>query len=316
MDIKYKSRTDLKDLIYRELNPLISKKCTLFDLPYYKNIGDVLIWMGEICFLDDFNKNIIYACSEKTCLYPDLVQDVDILFQGGGNIGDIYPNHTQFLRKLLNRYPNNHLLVFPQTIYFKDKEYEESFFSEFKNHKNAHFCCRDSITYQIVEKYIGERAILLPDMAFAIDTEILNTFIKESSHRKLHIKRNDVEKSDVKFSGYVDFTSDWPPFENKITVSILVNTFMDRVVPIFKSKKFGEFWNEYCYSHFRMDMVEIGVKFISPFERIFSERLHGAILSILLDKEVVILDNSYGKNSSLYNTWLRDFPNVSLLNLS
>lgn len=314
--MSYISVENLKALIHSKLPDVIGEKCALFDLPYYKNIGDVLIWVGEICFLDDFNKNIIYTCSEKTCLYPDLAQDVDILFQGGGNIGDIYPNHTQFLQKLLNKYPNNHFLVFPQTVYFKDKKYEECFFNKLKHHKNVHFCCRDSISYKIVEKYIDDRAILLPDMAFAIDTDILNKFIKKSSQKRLHIKRNDVEKSDSTFYKYADFTSDWPPFENKITSSILLNTFLDRTVPVLRSKKLNEFWDKYCYNHFRINMIEIGVKFISPFERIFSERLHGAILSILLEKEVVILDNSYGKNSSFYNTWLQDFPNVSLLNPS
>ena len=60
-------------------------------------------------------------------------------------------------------------------------------------------------------------------------------------------------------------------------------------------------------------MLMEGVKFISPYKNVETERLHGCILSILLDKTIVLYDNSYGKNKSFYETWLSDLDSVKLL---
>ena len=44
---------ELKSLISKTLLPLIGKQCVLYDVPFYKNIGDVLIWQGELSFLSE-----------------------------------------------------------------------------------------------------------------------------------------------------------------------------------------------------------------------------------------------------------------------
>ena len=59
--------------------------------------------------------------------------------------------------------------------------------------------------------------------------------------------------------------------------------------------------------------MEEGVKFINEYEEVYTTRLHGYILSVLLAKRVYMIDNSYGKNSNFYNTWMTDFENSYLL---
>ena len=60
-------------------------------------------------------------------------------------------------------------------------------------------------------------------------------------------------------------------------------------------------------------MIREGVKQISQYENIYSTRLHAAILSVLLEKQFVLFDNSYGKNSSFYETWLNDLDDVKFI---
>ena len=45
-----------------------------------------------------------------------------------------------------------------------------------------------------------------------------------------------------------------------------------------------------------------------------SECLHGCILAILLNRKVVVVNNSYGKNLDSYDAWLKKFDNVTMLN--
>ena len=80
----------LKGLISKTLLPLIGKKCVLYDVPFYKNIGDVLIWQGELSFLAENNIEILDYANYHTYVKKDISNDVTILFQGGGNIGDLY----------------------------------------------------------------------------------------------------------------------------------------------------------------------------------------------------------------------------------
>ncbi len=312
--MEFNSKEDLKHLIHEKLSPIIGSTCALFDLPYYKNIGDVLIWQGELDFLKEESKEIVYSCSEKSCTYPNLSKEVSILFQGGGNLGDLYINHTNFLISLIKRYPENLFLVFPQTIYFEDKSIEQNVFSEIKKHKNLYLCCRDNTSFEIASKYLADRCILIPDMAFCINPKVLEKEIYSPRvYNSLFIRRNDIEKSKtLHLNRDFNLISDWPSFEGKYTKGIIVNTIYDRLVPLLNSSYLKRSWDKFSIESFLKDMINLGVNFISPYDNVASERLHGAILSILLGKNVTILDNNYGKNSNFFKTWLCNLPNVEL----
>ena len=56
------------------------------------------------------------------------------------------------------------------------------------------------------------------------------------------------------------------------------------------------------------------MKLINSHTDIYTTRLHACILSILLRKEdITFFDNSYGKNSGFYDTWLTDCENVKMV---
>jgi exopolysaccharide biosynthesis predicted pyruvyltransferase EpsI len=44
----------------------------------------------------------------------------------------------------------------------------------------------------------------------------------------------------------------------------------------------------------------------TQYKRIITDRLHFAISGLILGRETTILPNSYHKNRSMYETWLRD----------
>ena len=73
----------LTAIIRANLQDEIGAKHALFDAPYHTNIGDVLIWLGEKCFLEAAGSRCEYVCSYFTCRFPELQSDTTILFQGG-----------------------------------------------------------------------------------------------------------------------------------------------------------------------------------------------------------------------------------------
>lgn len=304
----------LKGLISKTLLPLIGKKCVLYDVPFYKNIGDVLIWQGELSFLAENNIEILDYANYHTYVKKDISNDVTILFQGGGNIGDLYHEHTDMLLRLIKDFPNNRIIVFSQTVYYKNPELFEKDFNLIASHKDIYFCARDHSVLELIKPKLGNRAIALPDMAFCINEKKLNIWKKATVKQSLYIRRNDVEAGEVADTNGYTTVTDWPCFEKKFKCSIIGNTLFDRCYKYmpFAHKYIREPWKKYAYNTFRNLMIRDGVVFISPYKEVISERLHGCILSILLNKKVTVVNNSYGKNLNFYNSWLKDFDDVKL----
>ena len=182
----------LRNLIYNTLKPLVGDSCVLFDVPFYKNIGDVLIWQGELSFIRDNNIELLDYCDYHTYVKKDIEPNTCILFQGGGNIGDLYHEHVDFLLRLIKDYPNNRIIVLSQTVFYSSDAIFLSDFDKISKHSNLYFVTRDYISYEKVKGRLGERTLVLPDMAFCINLDELP--IKNwNTDGVLYIKRNDKE---------------------------------------------------------------------------------------------------------------------------
>lgn len=317
MENCYNEVDKLRRKIYRELDGVISPRCALFDLPFHTNIGDGLIWYGEAFYLKARGIECVYNSSYFTCDFPELERDVTVLFHGGGNMGDLYHEHMNFLLKIVKRYPDNRILVFPQTVFYNDKDVCDKDLKDISAHKDIYFCARDSRSYDVVEPYFKQRALLVPDMAFCIPmSEFKSTAsVAGKGTRKLMLLRKDGELSHEKhkeLESYDGDILDWPTFDHKIFDGTFVFKCLAKLahwnIPFMKCVL-----NNYCARDFYKRLFRIGMDFLVPYSIITTTRLHGCILGILLGKDVHLIDNSYGKNSTFYNTWLKDFDNVDLL---
>lgn len=303
---------NLRAEIDNTLLPLLGDRCVLYDVPYYKNIGDVLIWEGELCFLEEHSIRLLDMASYNTCNFPELDEEVTVLFQGGGNIGDLYHEHVDFLLSLVRAYPDNRIIVLSQTVYYKNEQQFYADFMTLSSHQNLYFAARDRFVYKKIERFFGDRALLLPDMAFYISSEHFTPYVKQECRGLLRIVRKDCERSmkDIEKERQ-GVELDWPVFDQKIRLTTLKNTLYDRLYKIpFLRYFLRQSWNHYAYRIFRVTMIREGVEFISPYRTVMSERLHGCILAMLLGKEVLVVDNSYQKNRHFYETWLSEVDSV------
>ena len=89
-----KRYTELREILINTLTPLVNNKYCIVDLPYHSNIGDTLIWQGEIEFLSQIQHKCVGMSAQQTkCL--DIDTDTIILFHGGGNLGELYRNRRR-----------------------------------------------------------------------------------------------------------------------------------------------------------------------------------------------------------------------------
>jgi len=105
------------------------KKVIMLGIPEYGNIGDIAIACAENQFIkDNFNGNEYLEIPEDNIKRRILeiknnISNEDIIFlQGGGNLGDEYIDFEETRRLIVNTFPNNKIVIMPQTIYFSDTE--------------------------------------------------------------------------------------------------------------------------------------------------------------------------------------------------
>lgn len=308
--------------IENKLGNLINYDYAIFDVPYHFNTGDLLIYEGEINFLSTLNLKCVYKCSRQSCRYPKLNRNIVILFHGGGNLGDMYPEHMNFLKLLCATYPHNKIIVFPQTIYYAKDKNKISDLKILSEHNNLTICVRDEVSMNIINSFPLIKSLLLPDMAFYIPHEIIGTHFKGIFIEKnLYLCRNDKESvvsamniDKVKWMNNSFVVSDWPSLFNHPDVLILkcisfLNSYKSTNTP-------GVFTNLYevYFDYFvRRRVVIKSVRWMKQYKIVLSDRLHGAILALLLDKELIMADNSYHKNRGFYEAWLRDRQKISFL---
>lgn len=305
---------ELKTIVYDALSPLIQADYWVLDLPYYENIGDTLIWQGEMDFLKLFSYKCRGMYSLETFVFPKIPETDLILLQGGGNFGDLWKRHHDFRLQVMQHYPKNKFLIFPQTVYFEDSDYLQSSIECFAQY-DVVICARDSVSYEFLCKHFRNKILLVPDMAFCIDARKWHRMIRKVTNSTLLLKRSDKE---LKISEELEsiqhlpnvIVADWPTMGAKNQVEY----FRRKVFRI--AKKFVGMWlyDGYMNRIYRNYLIREGVHQISTFNKIYTTRLHACILSILLNREdVVFFDNSYGKNKAFYETWLKDCDNLTMI---
>ena len=303
----------LKGCIYNSLTHLIDGNYVLLDVPYYTNIGDTLIWEGTKHFLKNIPHKCLYTASVETYKYRPLPPNTIILMQGGGNFGDLWRRHQDLRLEVIKAYPNNRIIILPQTVFYKDTTVFLKDAKIFNSHKDLHICARDTGSLEFLQESLTCNLLLVPDMAFCITNGALQKYSRKESDRALFLKRNDPEFSKYDFNSYITEdeatldTCDWPTMEQQFKAK----TYLDKL--LWHKKRLGRIPDIYADWIFRPHLVKKGIEFVSQYKKVYTTRLHVAILSLLLHKEIVFFDNSYGKNSSFFDTWLADVKGITFI---
>lgn len=318
----------LKNLIYTSLDPLIQSDYCLLDIPDHKNIGDNLIWSGELEYLKRLPYKMLYSANWIYCQFPKIPAGKTILLHGGGNFGDLWRHHQEFRLKVISQFKQSKIILFPQTVYYKDVEVLKRDAAVFNEHPDLTIGARDSVTYDILKKYFYKNTILLlPDMAFCLDlTKDIRT---QPTNKVLLMERTDKElqqKIDLQNllapedKGKQLQVRDWPGHNNSNFVESFTNAVDQFDIKVSKRLIKVPFINRLIDPRHgmkprnaRANYIQSGIDFINKYDSVYTTRLHGYILSVLLNKQVYVMDNSYGKNSSFFNTWMKDFERSSFI---
>lgn len=316
MNCTYKQRIlELRTMIDEALLPLINSDYVLWGLPYYINPGDTLIWEGTLSLLKGCRKKCLGTCGWDEYKYVPLDKSVTILIMGGGYFGDLWRGGWQPVMDTITRYPDNPIVILPQSIHYDNEQTASEDASRLDECKNLTICTRDEQSYNYAKSiFCKARTLLVPDLAFHANLTKLRLFSVKESKPALFLKRNDKElpKGISYTPSSLTDVSDWPDMGYE---SSRVFQKVNRCYEKIRAHK-GRFFN--ClktwlmlYAHRNVVLFD-AVRFLSRYETIYTTRLHTMILAFMLGKRVFIIDNSYRKVSGCFETWLQGCENVSI----
>lgn len=305
----------LQSIIISEISPLITNDYVLWGLPYYSNIGDTLIWEGELEFLKSIPYKCIGTCGWDEYEYRPLSKDTVILITGGGYFGDVWRKAWDNAQSAIKRYP---IILLPQTIFYESQTLLEADSVRLAKLQNLTVCVRDEMSYQIAKTHFKNTVRLVPDMAFCISKGYLDLWRVAEENKVLFLKRTDKElggKNVQIKAEYID-VKDWPTMDCRPTLGDWL--FYKSMGVEFHTKRCCTWLHHISewvveklgYYMYRKSMTRRGVQFVSQYKEIYTTRLHVMILSVLLGKRVHFIDNSYGKLNSFYKAWLSDCDGV------
>lgn len=301
---------ELRKVIRDSLTPLVTGDYHLLAAPHIRNVGDHLIYQGEVDFLKTFD----YACksvhSIQTFTFPKMAKNEVIFIHGGGFIGDAWGGGTlRVLNRVISRYPDNSIVIFPQSTCFTSKEFLAETEAVWSKHKRLTVCARDRVSFDFLKTNFPKNTVLLvPDMAFYADLEKWVSHAPSVADKPLLFMRWDCETKDrlalAKLQQNLRCEArDWPTISGD-------NVDFLEIRRLAREKKYAE--ADKCFQEkLHPHCMREGIRFLEPYRDIYTTRLHGLILAVLMNKpSVTFLDNSYGKLSSFYQTWLDDVKGV------
>jgi pyruvyl transferase EpsO len=294
----------------------VSSSFALLDFPTYSNLGDSAIWLGALAFFDRrFASRPAYVSSMYDFSAQELRSAVPtgpIFLTGGGNFGDIWPRFQRFRLSILDTFSDRRIVQLPQSVMFRENELLVATQRTIAKHGNFLMYVRDLPSFEFSRRHFACEVRLAPDLAF-----YLGPFQRSAPplYDVLFLLRTDKERADTRghtpeLAGLRTTQEDWISEEN-------LNYRIEKVrfaLARRSARLFGLPTREQAFRSRAAWQLRRGLNHLCRANIVVTDRLHGHILSLLLDLPNALVDNSYGKVRNFADLWTRHHPGVALFN--
>ena len=166
----------------REITTPKGEKVYMIGLPEHTNLGDSAIAMAQEKFL---RQHIPAHMQIKTVSYEAYTRDRESLRKwipkgclitqlGGGNMGSQWLNEEYFRRNVIEDFPKNPMIIFPQTIYYatdtRGQKEEVASCAVYDGRKDLVLAAREARSAEIMDAlYPRTKRLLAPDIVLHMD---------------------------------------------------------------------------------------------------------------------------------------------------
>ena len=270
------------------------------------NLGDHKIAIAQKYFLSKHFKNEIIEfpysiTSAHVSQIKKYINKNDIIIvAGGGYLNVFWRSSFDILKNILTLFPENSVILMPQTFYFENNEILLSKTKEvFARHPDFLICVRDNESFHLIRKnYPSCHVLLLPDIALSSPRFYSNENQKKGigvslrHDSKVNENLGLITKKD--YNNLLKLLSD---FDNVVITS-------QRDISV--------------TGYFNLDkgkqMVDEKLKEIANYRLFVTDFLHGSIFSIIAGTPCISLANLTGKSINVYNTWLSKLSGIYMAN--
>lgn len=299
------------------LDPVIKpfKKVVLLDYPNCSNVGDSLIWLGQVAYLQRHGLIPEYVCDtvnyNRACVEKVVNDGGAILLQGGGNFGTLWPHIHAFRLKVLEHFPGVPIIQLPQSLHFAKEDDFRVTREAIRHHGNFRLFVRDRKSLGVAESSLECGATLCPDSAFFIGP------LRAPSapiHDIFVLSRTDHEKGDVLNADVLNaignpVVEDWLAESGREKIIRKISAYVEK--PAGNTKELNgilfRLWNALAQARLRRGTLQL-----AKGRRVITDRLHTHILCVLLGKPHLIIDNNYGKVALFHEEWTSHLDGVEI----
>lgn len=263
------------------------RKIYVIGTPEHVNTGDGAVAIAQKIFLNDIG----YASARvkdigkneylrSSGLYKKLISPKSIICGiGGGNMGNLWYDHELLRYKLISDFPDNPMIIFPQTVFFsnddKGRHALEVSKGYYNNKINLTIVARERTSYKLLKEYYpSTEVILTPDMVLYTSSEDFGVNSKKKSGVFM-VFRQDKEKA-------------------------VSESDKDAILNFLEKSKieyhFGSTLNKNNIDkHERETCVKSKIQAFANAKLVITDRLHGMIFSTISGTPCIVFGNNHHK---------------------
>ncbi|WP_180131005.1 polysaccharide pyruvyl transferase family protein [Acinetobacter sp. YH12072] len=289
----------------------VRKRAFIFLAADYGNIGDLAISAAQEKFLEEnlLDYEVFPVPISKTRLWlgsiKNQVTSEDIItIIGGGNMGSLYPDIEDLRQLVIQSFPYNKIVCFPQTLDWEESQSSTKALKKiekiYASHSDIHVFARELITYKKLEDvFNGQKNVkigFVPDIVMSSSAKQLGVVNSLKPKGILTCLRNDKECA-LKAEHY----------------AILDSAIGDTSLTIIKTDTHAGgsgLSKAECNT-----LLSNKIQQFAEAQLVITDRLHGMILCILSGTPCLVLPNSNHKIRQTYLDWLKDHPRLIFVEL-
>ncbi|WP_413854282.1 polysaccharide pyruvyl transferase family protein [Candidatus Ruminimicrobium bovinum] len=318
----HKSKTEIQPKPNNVILDKLKELKNFYFLHNKGNLGDIFIANSEFQLFNSF-KNVLHI---NLYNYTNLKIPFNFVYGGGGMFVGLYKKEH---KKIFNILKNK---LMKQCIILSESFYDIPEFIKLLDERFTIFCREKNSYNYLINSNTKANVYLADDMAFATDTNFyyntgftnmqinnLNENLKKYSIKKI---RNILNDYFIKYCVIYDKVKNILSFikQDKIKIAYLLRQddekiFKDKTnINSFDLSVCGGIGDKSCSDNAYVQILsELFFSAIDCADVIITDRLHAGISSALLNKEVFLFDNNYGKVFGVYEQSMKQMKNVHLL---
>jgi exopolysaccharide biosynthesis predicted pyruvyltransferase EpsI len=314
---------DVRNTLKRLLGGV--RECALVDFPDHANVGDSMIWLGELALLDELGSKVRYVCAEHdydpAVLRRSLGPGGVVLIHGGGNFGTLYARHQRLRERVLADFSGLRTIQLPQSINFDAGPALVETQRLIHQHKDFTLLVRDQNSRNFATANFSCTVEQCPDMALMLGslpqrrTPSVDYFILARTDKEKRAEWSSALANEPPASWRRE---DWlgPGNAERMISRVARRTRrgLGRVSAL------DAMWG-LAFRRAGMLRLQRGMRTLSQGRVVLTDRLHAHVLCVLMGKPHVVLGDSHGKIRAFFDAYSsrlspapwRDAPDEALV---